>query len=64
MYVGCNPLTEISETVKQRAKADASSAETRGRCTTSAIPAATKASTPASSADPLASRIGTSGTVS
>ena len=63
-HYGCNSLTETGEAVRARAKADASSSETRGRCTTSVIPAAIKGSAPIWSADAVASKIGTSGTIS
>ena len=49
---------------KQRARAYAISAEIRGRCTTSEMPAASNVSAPLSSAEAVASRIGISGTIS
>src|SRR6516164_5577272 len=61
-YVG-NSSTGTGETVRQRANAEASSSETRGRCATSVMPAAIKESAPIWSADAVASRIGTSGTI-
>ena len=62
-YIG-NSSTGTGEIVKQRAKAEASSSETSGRWTTSVMPAAIKGSAPIWSADAVASRIGTSGTIS
>ena len=58
------PTDRIFPNCSERAKAEAISAEIRGQCTTSEIPAATNASAPISSADAVASRIGRSGTVS
>src|SRR5215831_1266972 len=60
----CNPPTELFPNCSERAKAEAISAEIRGRWTTSEIPAAANASAPISSADAVASRIGKSGAVS
>src|SRR6516162_5759147 len=64
MSYECSSPAENLGPVRQRAKAEAISLEIRGRCTTSEMPAATNASAPLSSAEAVANRIGTSGTIS
>jgi hypothetical protein len=63
-YYSCSPLTEISETRQATRQSRREFGGDKGPVHNLVMPAATSASTPISSADAVASRIGTSGTLS